>query len=103
MFVNKYLGALESDTQLFETSREYFEDFVFSFDPEKKTVRFNLTDFQYEEDTLNDGEKQQDFLTLSVEDVTAQILRYAKKISDIQSNSDVRDAVITIPAHWGIS
>ena len=29
------------------------------------------------------------------------ILKNVKKFSSLQANSDIKDAVLTVPAHWG--
>jgi len=29
------------------------------------------------------------------------IMKNIKKFSSIQANSDIKDAVLTVPAHWG--
>lgn len=102
LFINKFLGALEREQEVFAVSRQFFEDFVIAFDSERKTVLFNLADFSYEEDSASDGEVQKSSLTLKVEEAVAMILKYAKKMSDAQSGQEVKECIITIPSHWNL-
>lgn len=41
-------------------------------------------------------------IVLSVEEVTAMILRYAKRISDKMAGADIKDCVVTVPSHWNL-
>ncbi|EAR85326.2 DnaK protein (macronuclear) [Tetrahymena thermophila SB210] len=95
VFLDKFLGALESDQEVFEVAKKYYEEYALSIDPERKTVLFELKKFQ-----LSDPEE---ILILSIEEVVGMILlsakRYAEKHSEIQN---IRDCVISVPVNWSI-
>jgi hypoxia up-regulated 1 len=39
---------------------------------------------------------------ISVEEITAMILKHAKILSENQGNIEIKDCVITIPSNWGL-
>lgn len=41
--------------------------------------------------------------TLLVEEVVAQLLKYADRISEAQAGTECKDAVLIVPGHWGTS
>lgn len=95
VFLDKLLGALESDEETFKISKKYYEEYAMAFDPERGTVTFDLKRFK-----LNDPDEE---ISLTVEEVVAMILfsgkRYAEKMTEI---SNIRDCVITVPTNWSL-
>jgi len=39
--------------------------------------------------------------TLSLEQLVGMIMKNIKKYASAQAGSDIKDAVLTVPAHWG--
>ena len=57
-----------------------------------------LTGYHFENGTyyFNEG-----YDTISLEQLVGMILKNVKKYSSAQAGSDIKDAVLTVPAHWG--
>lgn len=89
------MGALESDKEVFEIAKKYYEEYALSFDLDRETVIFELKKF-----ALNDPEE---IIKLSIEEVVGMILhsakRYAEKHSEIPN---IRDCVISVPCNWSL-
>ena len=69
MYINKFIGALENDTEIIEISKKYYEEYMYTYNPIYKTFEFELFDFKLENKTN---------FVLKIEEIVAMILRSAK-------------------------
>lgn len=90
------MGAIEENKEVFEVSKEFYDEYMLSFDENRGTVQFELKNFNF--DSEDEGT-----IVLKVEEVMAMILRYAKMLSEKMGKIEIKDCVITVPSGWGFA
>lgn len=88
------MGVLDSNEKVFEISKKYYDAYINELDPDRSTVQFTLKNFY-----IKDPEE---IITLSVEEVMAMILAYAKMLATRMGGVEIKDCVVTVPAFWNL-
>ncbi len=86
------MGAIGENHKSITIAKKYYDEFIYELDPERGTFMFNITNFSLG--------KSNEEITLSIEEITAMILKLGKLNAEKQGKIEIKDCVITVPAHW---
>jgi len=70
--MDKFLGAVESDKEVFDLAKKYYQEYSYEFTQEG-TLQFPIPDF-----SIEDFEER---LYFRIEEIMAMIIKYAKQLA----------------------